>query len=415
MYTFIKAIALARSIGSQWNEVDISNILVYDIYSTYTRVFLVLHNEVLDTEQNIDFDSLRSEFSSYQGTLTELLVEIGNRTLPSVPTLPSTLVKFAKYSDAIRSEYKINLTIAGQVLPENYPQSELVDLKLTRPKYRTDMQLIHDYCMVSVNGYYHMTDAAGETAYVYQGGKTMHQSKLNHVGILSFYDIGRLQKIRLDPTRIIPADVDSQLKDKLIFSITEDLAGKSFFLVLGGYMIFPDENVFWQSSEQAFTLDLNKLPYVERLFESNKYIDLTPLGLTELPINPDAYNVPELFSDAVIRKYMTLSQSFLVLVDTPHLVTNKLHIRKSTLPGMFTCYQDPAYPLVVNYGKVAEYWKTEEDGYWSISVQDSFLRNYVLSEQPVQSEETITDQLRPDQPFFHSRGFLLEIAGYKNT
>jgi len=274
--------------------------------------------------------------------------------------------------------------------------------------------MVHDYGLISVNGYYHRTDYANTVAYVYDGATTMRKSNLNHIGILSFLDIGKLQKIQIKEQDIIPAVADTQLSDKLIFSIDQSVEGKSYFLILGGYMIMPDEGVFWQSSDNSFTLDINRLPFVERIFESNHYLDLSPLGLSELPINPDAYNVPELFSDRVIKNYMTLSQSFFVIVDTPYLVTNKIHIKKSHLPGMFTCYQDPTYPLIVNNGKTAEYWKTQEDGYWSVNVQDSFLRNYIMSEQPVRSEVTVTDQMRPDKPFFHSRGFLLEIAGYRH-
>lgn len=416
MYTFVKAIGLARSIGSQWKEVDIAEILVYDIYTTYTKVFLVLNNSVLDSDVNVDMDSLRAQYSSYTGTLNQLLVEIGNRTLDTVPDLPNTTVKFAKYSDAVRSGYKINLTIAGRVLPEGYPQSEMPDLKITRPNYATSLELIHQYCLASVNGFYHMTDYADMTneAFVYQGGVTMRRSKMNHLGLLSFYDIGRLQKIRLDSNRIISGNVGGTLREKILFTVDEDLNNKSFFLVLGGYLVFPEDMVFWQSGDNSFTLDINRLPYVERLMESKRYIDISPLQLTDLDINPDAYNVDELYSDAVLRRYMTMPQSFLVIVDTPHLVTNKIHIRRGNLPGMFTCYQDPTYPLIVNDGKTAEYWKVHEDGHWAVNVQDSFLRNFVLSEQPVKSLETITDQLTPNPAFRHSRGFLLEIAGYRN-
>lgn len=415
MYTYVKAIALARSIGSQWKEVDLADILVYDIFSTYTKVFLVLNNDVLAQDVNVDMDTLRTQYSSYSGTLSALLVEIGNRTLDTVPSLPNTQVRFAKYSDAVRAGYKVKLTIAGRELPEGYPQSEMHDLQITRPTYTTAMELIHDYCLVSVNGYFHATDATPQKAFVYKGGETMRKSKLNHLGILSFYDIGRLQKIKLDPDRIIPSEPDTHLRDKIVFSIDEDVSGKSYFMVLGGYLVFPEDGVFWQSGDKTFTMDINRLKYVERLFESNNYIDLSELQLTELPINPDAYNVDELFSDEVITKYMTMTQSFLVIVDTPHLVTNKIYIKASSMPGMFTCYQDPVYPLLVNDGKMAEYWKVPEDGYWAVNVQDSFVRNYVISEQPVQDRETVTDQLLSSQPFRHSRGFLLEIAGYRNS
>lgn len=412
MYSYVKALALSRSIGSQWKEVPLAAILVFDIYQTYSKIYLVLNNSVLATEVVVDMDVLRAQYSSYAGTLEALLVTIGNATLPTVPSLPNTEVKFAKYSDAVRVGYKVKTCIMGREVPDNYPANELIDLKMDRPNYQTDMDLIEDYCLVSVNGHYHWNESAGNHAYIKDGGKTLQHSKLNHLGILSFLDIGKLTKIHLDPEEIVPVTAGTELRDKINFSVTEDLDNKSYILILGGYMILPQEGVFWRSGQHGFTLDINRITYMERLLESHKYMDMKALGLTTYPLGDNVFNTAEIMSDTVIRKYMTLSQSFLVLVDVPHLVSNKINIRHSNLPGMFTSYQDPVYPLIVNYGKVAEYWKTEEDGFWSVNVQDSYLRNYVASQQPVKSEQAINDAMLANKPFYHSRGFLLELAGF---
>lgn len=415
MYTFKNAVALSRSIGSQWKEVNLSGILVYDIFLNYSKVYLILENDVLTGDQYVDMDILRAEFSSYGNTLEALLVLLDNRTLETVDTLPSSSVKFAKYSDAIRSEYKVELAISGRILPPNFPDSDKEDLKITRPKYTTSMDLLHSHCLVSVNGFYHMTDAANNEAFVYQGAKTMRKVNNNHLGILSFLDVGRLTKIPFTEEVITPVNTGSTLYEKLTFSVDADLDDKSYFLVLGGYLIFPQAEVFWRNGENTFILDLNKIPYLERLIESDMYLDLTHLALTPNAIGDGVYNADELRSDAVIKKYFTLSQSYFVVVDVPHLVTNKIHLRHSNLPGMFTAYQDPVYPLIVKNGKAAEYWKVHEDGHWAVNVQDSFLRNMIVSQQPVRPNETITGNLVPTKPFYHSRGFLLEIAGFRNN
>lgn len=413
MYSFVKAVCLSRSIGSQWLEVDISDILVYDIFSTYTKVYLELSNPVLTASVYVDMDILRADYSSYQGTLKQLLVFLADINLDTVPALPNTSVKFAKYSDAIRSEYKIETCIIGQVLPPMYPRLDKNDLEITRPKYLTSMQLIHDYCLVSVNGFYHMTDSDGKKAYVIDGGKSMRKAKNNHIGMLSFMDIGKLEKIKLDPTRIIPTETNGSLQDKLTFSVDQVLDNKSYILILGGYMVLPQDDVFYRTGDNSFNLNIKLLPYLERLFESSLYIDQTSLGLTTQAINAHGYNIDEVYSDDVIKKYMTMSQSFLVLVDIPRLVSNKINIRHSSSPGMFTSYQDPVYPLMVNYGRTAEYWKIQEDGVWSVSVQDSFLRNFVASWQPTSSLVNVTDQMLASKPYYHGRGFLLELAGYQ--
>jgi hypothetical protein len=413
MYSFVKSVCLARSIGSQWTEKNISGDVVYSIFNTYVKVYLVLSHPDLTENVFVDMDSLRLEFSTYTGTLNQLLVTLDNRTLPTVASLPSTQTKYVRYSDAFRAEYKIDATIIGQILPPQYPRLGLPDLELSRPKYDTNLSLVHSHCLVSVNGFFHRTDTDGNKAYVYDGAKSLQKSKNNQIGILSFLDIGSVEKIQISKDDINAEAPDKFLKDKIIFQVPNDLEDKSYILVLGGYLVFPQEGVFWRSGDQSFTLDIKKLPYVERLFESNLYLDLSGLELTESPIGSDNYNMDEIYSDRVIKNYMTLSQSFLVVVDTEYLITNKIHIRHSDLPGMFTAYQDPRYPLIVGYGRAAEYWKVQEDGFWAVSIQDSYLRNYMFNQNPWPSLENITDHLQPYPPALYSRGYLLEIGGYK--
>lgn len=416
MYVFVNSIALARSIGSQWKEVNLSEEVVHGIYANYTKVYLVLHHDLLDEDVNVDMDSLRLEFSSFQGTLNEMLVEIGNRTLDTVEELPDLTMKYVKYSDAVRSRYKVKPTIAGQVLPDTYPASEMLDLEVTRPAFDTDIALLYTHCLLSVNGLFHWDTNTGSQAYAMQGAVTMRKSKMNHLGIHSFLDVGALQKIRIDPETLQPVDIQTTLGDKLTFTIPEeiDLDNKSFFLILGGYLVFPEHQVFWQNGIRTFTLDLNQLPYIERILESKDLIDLSSLELTPDPVNENGINVDELYSDDVIKKYFALSQTFFVTVAVQHMTTNKIHLRHSRLPGMYTAYQDPSYPFIVGYGKVAEYWKTFEDGHWSVTVADSFYRNFTYAQKETTRLENVDDQLLMIKPYYQSKGYLLEIGGYNS-
>ncbi len=412
MYVYVKAVCLSRSVGSQWETVDLKDKLVISIFDTYSQIYLELSNTVLTDNVFVDFNTLRKEFSGSELTLEGLLSFLGDRTLEYVSALPTTEVKYVKYSDAFRAEYKVEPCKAGYVMPDNYPNENFNDLKVFRPKYTTDVTKLHSHCLLSVNGYYHWTEADAKTTYVIDGAKSMRMSRLNHMGVLSFNDVGSLTKVKLDPTKIVGADGTTPLKNKVYFTIEEDLTDKSIFMVLGGYLVFQEFGIFWQSGDKTFTLDLNRLPYVERIYESKRTIDLSSLELSEDDINPDLINLAQVKSDEVIRKYMTLNQSFLVIVDKPRLSLNKINIKHCNLPGMFTAYQDPVYPLIVNYGRVAEYWKTFEDGYWSVNVQDSYMRNYVLSEQSETFLTNVNSNLVPNKPYVNSRGYLLEIAGY---
>lgn len=412
MYIFVDSVVLKRSIGSQWEHLDTSNIVVSDIFNAFIKTYLILNTDISTTDVYVDLDTLKAEFSSYSGTLNELLVALGTRVLVTTTTIPDTTIKHVRYSDAIRSEYKITPINKGVSTPTNFPKRDLKDIEITRPMYATSMALLHSHCLVSVNGYYHMTDTDGSRVYVDNANTTLQISNNNNVGITSFLDVGALTKVPIDINNIHGDVVSGRLIDKVIFTVPEPLDNKSYLLILGGYMVLVEDGVFWRSGNDSFTLDMNKIPYIERIYESNSSIDLSPLGLSSVSINPDAMAMSELRSDTVIAKYLTLSQSYLVVVDTPVLLSNKIHVRQSNLPGMFTAYQDPTFPLITAYGKLADYWKTYEDNQWSVTVTDSFLRNYIFTFQATHPDALITDNLLPMLPFEHSRAFLLDLQTY---
>jgi hypothetical protein len=413
MYNYESALVLGRTIGAQWHEADLSHILVYDIFNNYSNVFLTLSNIYLDAPVHVDMNQLRQRYSSYNGLLTQLLVDIGNETLPTVESLPNATVRYAKYSDAFFSGYKVDTTKIGVGNISGYTPSELVDLKITRPGTETDVSLLHKYCLITVNGYIHRTDTDDINTYVYEGRKSLARCRENQAGILSFLDIGRLKQVPIEAENIYAQEAGDDLKSRAYFWVDENFEGKSVALVLGGYLIFPEENVFWQTGEKTFAINFNAMPVVERLVESNMYLDLSFLELDRFENQPDLMSVPEMLSDETLKKYMTMSQSFLVIIDAPHIFTSRTHLRDCKMPGMFTAFQDPTYPLFVNYGKMAEYWKTFEDGQWSVTVRDSFLRNFVLSSRPDAQLNVVSPAGVPTQTFYHSRGYMMQIGTYK--
>jgi hypothetical protein len=417
MYSYIKSVCLARTAGSQWIEQNIANHVVFSIYDTFSKVYVELSLPALPQNIYIDLDSLRAEFSSYAGTLNDLLVTLGSRTLETVPQLPNTEIKFVKYSDAIRARYKVDICKIGLNLPDNYPVDGKPDLVLTRPAYETDLTLIHSHCLVTVNGYVHMTDTDGTKAYVVDGGKTLQRSRMNKLGIMSFLDVGRLTKVK-----ILPADISGQtpagdLYNRTFFTVNRDLTRKTCILVLGGYIVMPEAGVFWQTGTSTFAIDWTKIPHVERIYESEKTLDLSTLGLNTDPANPNLFSLPEMTSNTTLIKYLTMSQSFLVIVDKEYLLTKKVAIKHSNMPGMFTAYQDPTYPLFVGHGKLAEYWKTYEgeSQRWSVTVADSYYQNFIISQHNTNNLNLVNNNEVPERSFYNSRGLMLEISGYNLT
>lgn len=411
MFTYVTSSTLSRAYGSSWTHDDISSLIVESLFERFSKVYINLSHPDLTETVWVDLESLRSEYGQYSKTLSELLVEHGDRSF-NYTSPPLTQPMRIRYNDAFRAKYAITPCRAGYDYPATYPRSELPDLHLTRPLYNTDITLIHTRCLVTVNGFLHMTDTDGEKTYVYKGHESLRKSNDNQLGIISFNDIGRLTKLPIKPADIVKYDPARSLKDLVYLKVPESTEGKSLLLSIGGYLVTPEPNVFWQVSDDIYALNLKALCYIERIYEANLYLQMD-IGLSESHVNKQMINLDEAWSDEVITRYLTLSQSFFILVDCPRLVFNKIYIRQSNLPGYFTSYQDPMFPLVVNYGKMAEYWKVYDDGYWAVTVRDSFLKNFIFTERPQHHLNNVTDQMNPENRFYHSRGYLLEIAGYQ--
>ena len=409
MYTLVSAIGLPKRFGAQWESVDIGHVLVATLFQTYRDLIFTVTRD--GETLYVPIEQFRADFSNYQNTAQVMFSNFTGLSLQTVEHLPTSSVRYIEYSDGVRCGYKAFRVRRGEIYPETFPISELHDLEITRPGYSTDLSLLHTHCLISINGFYHMTDRENSRAFIVDGGRSVRQRQLNHFGITSFLNIGKLDKFPILEDYISkPLDT---LKDRVKLTFPQDIEGKSVFLVLGGYLLFPEEGVFWQTGENHFELDFKRLPYLDRLLESRHYIDHGPLGLTPLDTNPGAIHVDEAWSDRILLNYLTLSQSFLVVLDAPSYFVNRKALRAFNTPGVFGAYQDPSYPLMVSNGRCVEYWKVHEDGHWAVTVEDSFYRNYLHHRQHFDELNYVTEQLSFDRPFFHSQGHLLEIGAYQ--
>lgn len=413
MYQYSKAVAIKKSVGAQWLPVDISVMPIVDIFSDYAKVVVELTNTALTGPVYVDFDAFKDKYGTSGLNISEALYELGDITLPYVPSFPNAKVKYCRYSDAFRAGYKMALCDAGRFYPPNYPKEDLRDLAITRPNYPTDISLLHRHCLVTVNGFLHMTDTDNNYCYVYKGADSLRKSNLNQVGIVSFLDVARLEKKPIAPETIFAQNEGEPYKYKTYLQLDGDLSNKYVLLSLGGYLMFPGEPGFEQVNDNVFAVNFNAFPFLERVFESSNYLDLTSLGLDVDPNLPEVINVQELFSDEVLVKYLTLPQTFFIVLDTDNLFFNKIALRNSNLPGMFTAYQEPQAPLIVGYGKMAEYWKIHEDGHWAVNVTDSYYRNYAFNGRNPADLGNVGPAMRPFDSFFHSKGHLLEIGTYR--
>lgn len=416
MYQYISSLSLTTTINAQWQTTDVVDMALSVMYSRYRQTYLTVKESITDKEFYVPMEAYRTTLATSSLTVAEWLVTMDGVTLETVPELPNKDLVSAKYANAILSGYKIELAKAGYPYPDAMPQSELVDLSLTRPQYPTDLSLIHTHCLTKVNGYYHRTAFDGTKAFILDGGITAAMKRCSHTGIVSFLDIGTIEEKQLTDEDFMPLTEGAPLKEGIIINLPAEAEGKSIIFILGGYMVQPEPGVFYPNSPTSWVLNIQGLPYFQRIFESRKEIDLSSLKLETLDTNKEhALVQASLLSDETLSAYMKLSQTYIAIVDTPNLYYDQIHVRVSNIPGLITSYQEPDFPLVMGYGKQVEYSKIQETQYWALRVADSWYKQFAFSTAPTRNVQVLTDHWVTWKPYLRTNGYLLVISGKKKS
>lgn len=409
MYTLESAIGVLPLTGSQWKPIDISTTPINVLFKTYRGIYITLSNPFISG--NVHFDLFKWEelhLASIK-TIPQLLIENANNTLETVETLPTFNTKYMRHSDAFRAAYKVSLCRIGTHPTTQIPYKDKTSLFLT--KKDANYTTFTNTSIVSVNGYYHNVDTDKTGIYVIDGAKSMHKSRNNQIGITTFQDIGNITRVPLTTNNIfIEAPINNDLNDRVHIRINNDVTNKVPILILGGYMVLLDNIILRQTGDKTFTVSLAKFGYLEKIYESKEFLDLSELNLDTTANNINQINTSQLFSDEVVKKYFTMSQSFIILLDANNFFFNKIYIRKTPRPGQFISFKEPTYPLVVGCGRIAEYWKLYEEGVWGVNVQNSFLMDRVFNRRPPIEQTNVCDSAIPSHLYENSRGYLLEFG-----
>jgi hypothetical protein len=408
MYQLTRALAKTLSDRGRWVEVEIGDKSFVEIYATYFAVKAILTNDFIDHEVCLDLADVRSANIVNGASLNQWLLSISNATLPTTDQIPIIKERFARYSDATRAKYKItpaspNINPGSPTLP-----SERTALYVS--KEGLDFNLFKKHCLVSVNGFYHFADTGANGSLIVDGGKTMRRSNQAVMGILSFQDIGEIHTIPIRPSMVYKQSDEQKYNHRVNVDVGEDISQKTIILILGGYMHLLDHKTFYRVGERTIAIDFENLHFFERYHESMKYMDLSALPIQRTDLNPTQIGVEDFLSDENIMAYMTLSQSFVVVLDTPDIYTDKVHLRPAPFPNSLISYSDPIYPLFNGLGKTAEYWTTYEDKQWSLTVIDNWQHKRVYNTVDPYVQQSFGDSRRPYDPVSISDAYMLKIG-----
>lgn len=396
MYQLVSAIAKPLAGDSRWRKVNIGDVPLHQLFSTYRKVIAVLSNNFFTHNVSFNTESIRARYGSSTLTFKNFLIENGNNTLYTLDTLPEINTRYARYADGFHAHYKIDPTHPTASFDSQMPPADKTWLRLT--KAGVNYEHFYHSCLVNVNGFYHLTDYSVQAAYVVDGMKCAHKANRNELGILNFESVGKLSFISITDDMIYKQLEQQKLVSNCYVDTGVDLSTKSVMLVLGGYLHILDQRTFYRVSSSAFAIDFSNLPLLERYYESKDILDLTSLGLETSNANEDQVALQQLESDDCLRKYLTLSQSFFVVLDNPDIFMEEINLRASPFPGVYTAYTPPIYPLRVGAGRHESYWYSVEYGLYSVHCNATLRGTRLYDGVPRSAVISVANQVEPTIP-----------------
>jgi hypothetical protein len=370
MYQLVSAIVKPISSGGRWRNMDIGNVQLNALFRDFKRVIATLSNPNLTANVSFDIAPYLAALGGSTLTFNEWLVQNGNLTLPTTNNLPVIEPRYAKFADAVHGGYKVTPVHPTAASDATIPVEAKTDLQLTRAN--TDYALLYKHCLANVNGFYHRTDYSPNGLYIVDGMRSCLHGKRNEVGLLSFMALGELEFIQLTEDMIYTLKEGESLKTNCYFDTGVDLSQKTVMLVLGGYLQQLDQNAFYRISQTAFGINFGQLPLIDRYYETYKVLNLEDLGMESSPNSNEQISVEDLYSDAVLKRLLTMSQSFIVVLDKQDIFFDYVNVKRSPYPGCYTSFVRPVYPLVVGHGRHEVYWPRTEYDRWSININNAW-------------------------------------------
>lgn len=412
MYSLVSAIGKSFASDGRWENIDISAMKMREIYATYIKVIAVLSNPFLQTptkQVSLDLTNIRTTAGSLDITFSEYLVQNGNKTLATSDRLPTLSTKYARWNDAFRAGYKVQPVNPNTAPDANLPTGDKEWLYLSRPN--TDFNLFGKSCLVSINGFFHRTDYDATGAWVIDGMKSRNKSGDNKIGLLSFRELGSIRCKSITADMVYKQDPSHRLRDRAYIDVGEDISNMTVMLVIGGYLHLLDPKTFFRVGTNLLAIDFNNYPMFERYHESLPWLDYSSLVI-ERTDNPTQFSPDDFLTDANITALLTMSQSFIVLLDNSEIFTETEVVKKTKNPNMLISYKtEPKYPLFNGHGKLAEYFCIRDPGWrYSLRVLDNTWHHRLYNTTNPHKQISIADNRVPGQVTQQSHAFFLKIG-----
>lgn len=380
MYKLVSTYLKPKDANSSYSNFNISLMKVGYIQDNFLDGYIELSNPALDDNVFMTIQQFREIKLPYRldQTFEYWLRYIGNKTIlgltESRPNYSSAVVKAR---NAIQADYKISYVNRNYEPDTALPIGGLNDLYLRKPY--VDTATIQNRLLATVNGYLHPTTPYYDGVAIVGGGSLVKTIGEINVGILSFASIGDVHVRAITEDNLFNYSAGIPLSDKCVVNVNMPLKNKSVIVVIGGYPLL-DSDLVSVASDELGILNINtkKFDIFTHIIRQIGEINLEPLGISNEMLfgSLQPMSKKAILSDLITKKYLTLPQSFVVIVDTPDLTYERIPAVRSGLPDVHISLTEPILPLMDSYGRLVEYWISPENTAYSIITAHNYYNNF---------------------------------------
>lgn len=379
MYIFQNAVLRQRGKNETWKEVNVSGLQMSLLFSRYFDGHIELTNSAVGPGSFfVDLNALRRvDYSFYNLILQDWLGTLGTNLLPHLAQEPTYTTKSVLYSDGFQGNFKVRKE----------------DLNLVVGKDNVDIDHLQHYTLTTVNGFLHRTSPLGEEELlVHGGGNTSKYLPTNHLGMMSFVDIGQIQQISITPSMVKRTQDRFPLLKGCTINLNTNLENKSVMISVGGYLHVEDSLLDVVSvSEGLIRVNLERVDWIKRFFEMRRFLNVDSLNISTSPTKPGSVVVNEFSTDDFVLALLQLPQTFVIIVDTPMLHYRVKPVSNQGLPGVYELPTEPLYPMKNVTGRFIDYWYRNEYGRWVMDTDVLLLKEYVYETTPWQMDRIVSE------------------------
>lgn len=405
MYQLVSAYGVLRDAEGKESPAPIDAMTLFQVFAQYSSIYAIVTTTTDPTEVAMDLYRLPYQVRYLNNTLQEWFSTIGNATLPTQPVPQGQRQAFVQFWNLFQEDFDIRLANRGI-----HPDLELIDdqeIDVLVSKPGANYEAINNYCLITVNGFIHRVDHNSHGVYALGGGRSRRHSGKSDVGLLDFQHIAPIKTIPITSDLLFKRDEAVPYSSAVYFKLPESIGQRRAMLVIGGWLhpLTADYSIV---ADNLIKFDTKNYPWFKRYIQTKDYLDLSELGIEKLPNG--AYSQDQLYSDAVFEKWLTMEQSFIVLIDVPQLDVGFAELQATKLPGRYYAATKPQYPIVVGDGRLAEPVITFEKHKWVVALDNYMSDNLVFETMPWRGNAAIEYRRQSSNPTDYAQAKSLMIS-----